>query len=402
MSFNRLWLHILQCVLVAIFLSQILTSGKSAEEGIDDAHGRRQLDVDTTGFISIDCGLDQDTTVDTFTGILYTSDAGYTDTEVSMDISQEYINDRALAQSYKNVRSFPNGSRNCYNITVEGKGINYLIRARFMYGNYDGKNSIPTFDVYIGVNFWLRVKLNSATDRLHPELMYNTTGASIFICLVNIGEGTPFISVLELRPLSNSIYIQPGPSEALNTLYRYDVGSNGENLNTSYLKDPYTRIWNMLDPSLLPHSDFFSNSNIGALTNDAYSIPPVVLSTAAKPMSGYRSLSFTWNQNDTVPRVQIYWHFAEIEKLGFNDSMEFNIFLGSNPLFGPIKLRYLDAQTFVSPTIYLNGSSLSFSINQTSSSALPPIFNALEIYSVIGLTKSPTNQEDGMNLLHLT
>ncbi|GAB4853216.1 hypothetical protein Ancab_017403 [Ancistrocladus abbreviatus] len=241
--------------------------------------------------------------------------------------------------------------------------------------------------------------LTSATDRLYPELMNNTTEASIFICLVNIGEGTPFISALELRPLSNSIYNQPGPSEALNTLYRYDVGSNGDNLNTSYLKDPYTRTWDELAPSLLPHSDFFSNNSIGALTNDAYSIPLVVLSTAAKPLSGYRSLSFTWSPND-IPRlppvqvVQVYWHFAEIEKLGFNDSMEFNIFLGGNPLFGPIKLRHLEAQTFVSPTIYLNGSSLSFSINQTSSSTLPPILNALEIYSVIGLTKSPTNQED--------
>ncbi|GAB4842325.1 hypothetical protein Ancab_012295 [Ancistrocladus abbreviatus] len=312
-----------------------------------------------------------------------------------MDISQEYINDRALPQLYKNVRSFPNGSRNCYNVTVEGKGINYLIRAHFMYGNYDGQNSIPTFDVYVGVNFWLQVELSSAFDRLYPELMYNTTEAFIFICLVNIGEGTPFISGLELRPLSNSIYNQPGPSEALNTLYHYDVGSNGDNLNTSYLKDPYTRILNMLDPSLLPHSDFFSDNNIEALTNDAYSIRLVVLSTASKPLPGYRSLSFTWNQSDTVPGVRIYWHFAEIEKLGFNDSMEFNIFLGGNPLFGPIKLRYLEAQTFVSPTIYLNGSSLSFSINQTSLSALLPILNALEIYSVIGLPQSPTNQEDG-------
>ncbi|GAB4842344.1 hypothetical protein Ancab_012314, partial [Ancistrocladus abbreviatus] len=158
-------------------------------------------------------------------------------------------------------------------------------------------------------------------------------------------------------------------------------------------------MWDMLAPSLLPHSNFFSNNGIGALTNDAYGIPLEVLRTAAKPLSGYRSLSFTWSPND-IPRVppvqlvQVYWHFAEIEKLGFNDSMEFNILLCGNPLFGPIKLRYLEAQTFVSPKISINGSSLSFSINQTSSSTLPPILNALEIYSVIGLTKSPTNQED--------
>ncbi|GAB4842345.1 hypothetical protein Ancab_012315, partial [Ancistrocladus abbreviatus] len=182
-------------------------------------------------FISVDCGLDQDTTVDTFTGILYTSDAGYIDTGVSMDISQEYTKGGKFARLYEDVRSFPNGSRNCYNVTVERKGINYLVRARFMYGNYDGKNSIPTFDVYIGVNLWLRVELSSAVDELQPELTYNAIEASIFICLVNIGGGTPFISGLELRPLSNSVYNQPGPSKALNKLFRYDVGSNGDNLN---------------------------------------------------------------------------------------------------------------------------------------------------------------------------
>jgi len=46
----------------------------------------------------------------------------------------------------KTVRSFPEGERNCYPLKpMTGKDANYLIRAGFMYGNYDEKNSTAIF-----------------------------------------------------------------------------------------------------------------------------------------------------------------------------------------------------------------------------------------------------------------
>ena len=37
-----------------------------------------------------------------------------------------------------------------------------LVRAIFYYGNYDGLNEPPTFDLYLGVNRWATVNVTSA------------------------------------------------------------------------------------------------------------------------------------------------------------------------------------------------------------------------------------------------
>ena len=92
-----------------------------------------------------------------------------------------------------------------------------------MCGNYDGKVKTPTFDLYLGVNKW-----DTGSDRC---IKYINKGnyASILIrthlcfCLVNTGSGTPFISVLEVRPLNNNTYMPK--SGSLDLLRRFDCGS---------------------------------------------------------------------------------------------------------------------------------------------------------------------------------
>ena len=92
-----------------------------------------------------------------------------------------------------------------------------------MYGNYDGKGKTPTFDLYLGVNKW-----DTGSDRC---IKYINKGnyASILIrthlcfCLVNTGSGTPFISVLEVRPLNNNTYMPK--SGSLDLLRRFDCGT---------------------------------------------------------------------------------------------------------------------------------------------------------------------------------
>ena len=64
------------------------------------------------------------------------------------------------------VRAFPEGTRNCYEIGV-AKGERYLIRATFVYGNYDGLKKLPEFDLYYGVTLWDAVKLNGEGDSAH-------------------------------------------------------------------------------------------------------------------------------------------------------------------------------------------------------------------------------------------
>ena len=108
----------------------------------------------------------------------------------------------------RTVRSFPDGERNCYTLKpLNGRDNSYLIRAHFMYGNYDGQNRAPVFNVYVGVSFWGKVMPVSPFMEFVLEIIHKPSTDFIYICLVDIGQGTPFISALFLRPLNNSTYV---------------------------------------------------------------------------------------------------------------------------------------------------------------------------------------------------
>lgn len=92
-----------------------------------------------------------------------------------------------------------------------------MIRAIFLYGNYDGLNKTPQFDLYLGNTRWTRVD-----DSYYTEMIHTPSTNKLQICLINVGQGTPFISSLEFRELPYLSYF------TLYSLYlygRYDMGS---------------------------------------------------------------------------------------------------------------------------------------------------------------------------------
>ena len=177
-----------------------------------------------SGFINIDCGIAENTSyTDKTTGLNYVSDTAFVDTGVSKSISLQY-NNGSLEQQFWSVRSFPDGIKNCYNLKpAQGKGNRYLVRASFMYGNYDSKDTLPVFDLYLGANKWDSVKLVDASMIMTMEIIHIPTSNYEFVCLLNTGNGIPFISALELRLLKNSTYRTP--SESVVLYRRLDMGS---------------------------------------------------------------------------------------------------------------------------------------------------------------------------------
>ncbi|XP_048139567.1 probable LRR receptor-like serine/threonine-protein kinase At4g29180 [Rhodamnia argentea] len=154
------------------------------------------------GFISIDCRPPNDYHDDDF-DIYYKADVGFVDSGTNMLVSTQVIYQNNLQQS-KNLRAFPNGTRNCYTLMPHvGKGNTYLVRASFWYGDYDGKNQTPAFDLHIDGNYWTTVNTPSWS---YAEIAYTIPRDYIQVCLVNTGSGVPFISALELRLLDNSTY----------------------------------------------------------------------------------------------------------------------------------------------------------------------------------------------------
>lgn len=180
------------------------------------------LVLEFTGFISLDCGIPANKTyIEPHTGINYDSDAAFIDTGETHNISSFYIS-TTLKHQLRNLRSFPHGTRNCYKVRVKS-GTKYLIRASFLYGDYDGQMRLPSFDLHFGPNFWTSVNFDAVNTTEHLEIIHVVSSSSVQVCLVDTGAGTPFISALELRPLPNSIY--ETRSGSLATFLRLDVGS---------------------------------------------------------------------------------------------------------------------------------------------------------------------------------
>ncbi|XP_044433935.1 probable LRR receptor-like serine/threonine-protein kinase At4g29180 [Triticum aestivum] len=180
---------------------------------------------DINGFISIDCGLPENAAgyVDNTTKLRLTGDAGFIDAGTNHNISAEYITPR-LARGWHTVRSFPVGERNCYTLRpLVLPGPKYLVRAMFKYGNYDGLDMLPIFDLHLGVNYWKTVNISDASSPVMEEVIAVVPGGSVQVCLVNTGSGTPFISSLSLRPLTKALYPQANATQGLRNIYSNSI-----------------------------------------------------------------------------------------------------------------------------------------------------------------------------------
>jgi len=190
--------------------------------------------------LSIDCGLSGASSYsDSSNGLTYVSDEKFIDTGVNSNISSSIIaqyGDTYLRE-YLTVRYFPSGTRNCYTLRPLTKGLNYLLRATFYYANYDGLNTHPTFDVYLGVNFWHTVNATSELESF-PEIVFTAPADFVQVCLLNKKQGIPFISSLHLRQFNTSMYAYVNLSTSLILVSRNNLGGSSF-VTRSVCKDPF-------------------------------------------------------------------------------------------------------------------------------------------------------------------
>ncbi|XP_054783497.1 putative leucine-rich repeat receptor-like protein kinase At2g19210 isoform X2 [Prosopis cineraria] len=360
--------------------------------------------AETDHFISIDCGASNAYT-DPQTKISYQTDTGFVETGTNAMVAPDKrynVDDLYFGRQFQTLRSFPEGKRNCYILKPkQGKNNNYLIRASFAYGNYDGKNQTPSFDLYLGVNHWKDIYPNKRYR--FAEIIHTPTTDTIHVCLVKSGKGKPFISTLELRPLSNSIYRIPFPYQTLLILEaRIDVGyinSTTSDNFSRYMDDIYDRVWRYDDVFKGQNWHPFNRSvSIDrASTNDSYKLPAQVLISASQSLNRSVALNF-----DTVSALggtfeksftfYVYFHFTEIEQLRPGQKRVIDITVNDETILKePLALEYLKPQTVFAVT---NRSGIPFSISATSESDAPPILNAFEIYRFVSPLTSPTDQID--------
>jgi hypothetical protein len=135
-------------------------------------------------FISIDCGIPANQTYPdrSVPGIVYVSDAGFIDAGAGLTagVKPTYIGPN-LHDRYRTLRYFPGGAgaRSCYTLRPVTPGGKYLVKVSFFYGNYDGLNEPPVFDIHFGANRWWTTLQLITTNTYSAEAVTVPPGDSL-------------------------------------------------------------------------------------------------------------------------------------------------------------------------------------------------------------------------------
>ncbi|KAK3165299.1 hypothetical protein QOZ80_1AG0031490 [Eleusine coracana subsp. coracana] len=350
------------------------------------------------GFINIDCGSSENTSyVESTIKITYVSDFGFTDTGVNRNVSAAYVaNKQPYSRHFLTLRSFPDGDRNCYTLRSLTSGYKYLLRAFFMYGDYDGLNKPPIFDVYLGVDLWGKVDLTKDDKIFMLEIIAFSPNDFLQVCLVNKKLGTPIISSLFLRPLMTGLY--PGganASQSLVLLNRDNMGVSGPSPSiVRYPDDPYDRLWFPYESSP-EYTQVSTTSPVGHMAGDMFEAPQIVMQTALTPVKNSSSIKYSWQPNPGgINSFFIVFFFSEMKALEANELREFNVFLNDG---------LLTKNEPYSPTVLMSDALLgtvggepeyNITLKATERSTLPPILNAVEVYTIVPVTQALTDNSD--------
>jgi hypothetical protein len=138
-------------------------------------------------------------------------------------------------------------------------------------------------------------------------------------------------------------------------------------------------------------------NNVG---NDGFEVPSKVMQTAITPRNASWNIQFSWDPEprpgDSSPGYIAIMYFAELDNLSSNEARQIFISLNGkrwySSAFSP---EYLFTNAMFDEEPYRGYSQYEISISAAANSTLPPIVNAVEVYSVINTTNVGTDAQDG-------
>ncbi|CAE6018958.1 unnamed protein product [Arabidopsis arenosa] len=286
---------------------------------------------DQQGFISLDCGLSpgESPYTDPLTGLRFTSDADFIKSGKRSEVGDDEI---YTYRQFKDLRYFPDGIRNCYNLTVT---LLYDIR------HWMSKLPLSSLD-------HVNREKNSAADRMAQEALSISS--------------------------SYRVYSVP-PIHLLPFLYPDDV---------------LDRIWDRYN--------WFErdvNTTLNVTSSNPFAVPDAVSRSGVSPTNSTRPLNFYVSGDEKSNKLNVYFHFAEIEVLKANDTREFDILLDDIVIHKAYSPKVLQSETIynISPQ-RCRLSYCDLDLIRTPRSTLPPLINAIEAFKVLEFQYAETNQND--------
>ncbi|CAL5008994.1 unnamed protein product [Urochloa decumbens] len=343
------------------------------------------------GFISLDCGGARDHT--DAIGIQWTSDASFVS---GGQATQLLVQNSMQGQQFTTVRYFPADNRKyCYTMNVRNR-TRYLVRATFLYGNFDNSNVYPKFDISLGASPWSTIVIDDATTPVVEEAIILAAAPTLSVCLSNASTGQPFISTLELRQFNGSLYYTTDEARfflALSARINFGAESND---SVRYPDDPFDRIW---------ESDSVRRANylvdVAPGTERISTTKPIFVSTNEEPPEKVMQTAVVGQDGSLNYRLDLEgfpanaWgvsYFAEIEDLAPNETRKFKLDVPGMPALskptvdveenaqGKYRLYEPGYTNLSLPFVF------SFGFKKTNDSSKGPILNALEIYKYVQIT----------------
>lgn len=139
-------------------------------------------------------------------------------------------------------------------------------------------------------------------------------------------------------------------------------------------------------------------------SSNSYNVPQNVANSAITPANASHSLNLWWDLDDINAQSYIYMHFAEIQNLGYNEIREFNItYNGAQVWENFFRPHKLNITTIFSPSALSSSDGIfNFTFTMTKNSTLPPLINALEVYTVVENLLLETYQDQGNKFNFIT
>ncbi|KAK1272248.1 putative LRR receptor-like serine/threonine-protein kinase MEE39 [Acorus gramineus] len=343
--------------------------------------------VHTTDWLTIDCGAQSDNNNN---GINWTTDDRYIKTGENKQVLQ---NKTTLADQMLNLRYFKDQNKNCYTLP-SFKDMKYLIRAGFYYGNYNGLSKPPVFDLQFDGNTWVTV-VSLIDEPVYYEVIYLARGDVISICLARTRENEfPFISSLEAVPLSDGMYQSMSSDYAYLTSYRYHFGEDGI---IGYHVDPSNRVWFPMETKLTNVTADYTS-----IIDRSYDSPPFsAIRSAVQPPYSDESIILTFPFPAEIQRTNyIALYIAEVFEFHLR---EFKVNINGNDYsVEPILAEYQVLRELAGNLDSIVGA-MNITLSPVEGSNLPPMINAIEIYTASDmLNVTGTYEVDVEGLANIT